>query len=176
MLKIVKPRRLVTERVENGNQILPNNNYTGRAFILVDLVSDPLSPDYGRREFRIELTVTEGRHKGKTVHSSRAVLPYYLANMPPTGSVSELKKWKGAVKNYFRQTDAVLAKCGVDISNSDKTQLVTEIAKTNKLKPIVKFNVANGIARVVNLINFSVTPNAFAENEPIPDGNDAPFN
>lgn len=175
MHKIVKPNRLFTDLVENNHQILPDGEYMGQALILVDAVTDATSPNYGRREFRIELTVTEGRHKGKTVPSSRVILPYNLANMPPTGFLNELKKWRGTVKNYLRQTDAILAKCGVDTSCSDKTYLVKEIAKTNRLKPIVKFNITNGIPRIVSLIGYSVTADTFSEDEPNPGGNDAPF-
>ena len=169
------PNEIFTERVETKDELLPDGDYYGQAFILVNTVAIPTSPDYGRREFRIELTITDGAHRGKIASHGRVVLPHYLANVPPMDCGVELKNWRGKVKNYFKQTDVILAKCGIDTSNSDKTYLVKQIANTNRLKPIVKFNVTNGISRIINLVDYQVSADLFSELECIPDGNDAPF-
>lgn len=166
---------IFTERFETKYEGIPDGDYIGHAFILVNTVADPASPDYGRREFQVGLKVTDGPQRGKITSYRRVVLPHYLANMPPMDCTDELKRWRGNVKNYFRQTDTILTKCGVDTSNSDKTYLVKQIAKTNRLKPIVKFNITNGVSRIIKLIDYLVAANIFSEDEPIPDGNDASF-
>jgi hypothetical protein len=155
--------------------VLPNDDYIGQAFILVDKVARQTSLNYGRGEFRIELTVIDGPYRGKIASFNRIFLPHYLANIPPMDYAHELKEWRGNVKNYFRQTDAILKKCGIDTSHCYKTYLVEEIANNNRLKPIVKFNVMNGVMRIVSLIDYSVAADMFSEDERIPDGNDAPL-
>lgn len=170
-----KKSETFTEPLFTNSENLRDGTYTGEVHILVEVVANPTSPNYGRREFRIHLTVTTGRHSGKTVLNSRVVLPHYLANMPPMGDQNKLKKWKGNIKNYLKQTDTILAKCGVDTSCSDKASLAEDIAKANRLKPIVKFKIRNGIPRIVSLIDYIVTLDTCSEDEPIPDGSDAPF-
>lgn len=169
------PNEISTERFETKCEVLPDGEYIGRALVLIDVVANQLSPDYGRREFRMELAITDGPHRGKIASYGRVVLPHYLANVPPMDCGVELKNWRGKVKNYLKQTDVILAKCGIDTSNPDKTSLVKEIANNNRLKPIVKFNVINGVPRVINVIDYTVAAVMFSGDEYIPDGNDALF-
>ncbi|HEV7642808.1 MAG TPA: hypothetical protein VGO50_02595 [Pyrinomonadaceae bacterium] len=156
-------------------QILPDGDYTGQAFILTDIVGSQTSLDYGRREFIIELTVTDGPHRGEITSKHRITLPHYLANIPPRECASELKEWKGKVKNYFKQTNEILAKCGVNTTNSDKAYLIKKIANNNRLKPIVKFKVTNGVPKIINTMDYAFAVDIFSGDERIPDGNDAPF-
>jgi len=96
------PNEISTERLEAKYEVLPDGDYTGETFVLIDAVADHSSPDYGRREFRIELAITDGPHRGKIASYGRVVLPHYLANVPPMDCEVELKNWRGKVKNYFK--------------------------------------------------------------------------
>ena len=169
------PNEISPELFETKYEGLPDGDYIGQAFILVSIVADPKSPNYGRREFQVEFTVIDGPDKSKIVSSSRVVLPHYLPNVPSTDYPNELKKWRGDVKNYFKQTDVMLVKFGIDTSIIDKTYIVKQIAMTNRLEPIVKFSVTNGAPRIINLISYQVDADIFSGLECIPDGNDAPL-
>jgi hypothetical protein len=168
-------KEMYTKQFETENEILPDGDYTAQAFILVDTVGSQMSLDYGRREFRIELTVTHGPHRGEITSISRIILPHYLANIPPMNCTSELKEWKGSTKNYLKQTDAILAKCGIDTLNSDKAYLIKNIANNNALRPIVKFKVSNGVPQIINVIGYAVAVDIFSDDGNIPDGNDVPL-
>lgn len=63
---------------------------------------------------------------------NRVLLPNYLANKPATITEEALNKWRGAAKTYLEQTNKLLEKCGVDISEMEETRFVQQIAQ-NKI-------------------------------------------
>ena len=156
---------------------LPDGDYVGRVFIQPDKVSGATSPNYGRSKYVLKLTVTtEGPFKGKMAYNHRVILPHYLATQPPAGAKEELEKWKGDVKNYFRMTDTILAKCGVDVSGDDRTLFAKRIAENNRRNPIVQFTMKGGQPYVNHLVNGQPDGDdfLFSDEEP-PDGNDVQF-
>ena len=77
---------------------MPAGLYQGRVYIAVNTVSNPESPNYGRKKYEIQITVTEGEHKGKMAYNHRVILPGYLGNKPPETDAKDLAAWQQRVK------------------------------------------------------------------------------
>lgn len=162
------------EQTEENSNSLPDGDYTGRVFIQPETVADERSPNYGRTKFVIELMPTAEEYEDKTVYLNRVLSPYYLATPPPQSS-PDFEKWRGALKSYMRQTDQILERCGVDISETDMTGFVQRIAQNNVSRPIVSFSIKNGVPTVHKVISREKSEALDAELEPLPDGNDIPI-
>ncbi len=154
---------------------LQDGDYTGRVFIQPDTVGDDKSRDYGRKQFVIELMPTEDKFKDEIVFLNRVLLPYYLANKPAPTDKEALNKWQAASQIYLEQTNKLLEKCGVDISETDATRFVQQIAQNNLSRPIVSFTMKDGAATIHKVISREKPEVLNAELQPLPDGNDAPF-
>jgi hypothetical protein len=154
---------------------LPNGDYTGRVFIQPDTVGNDKSLDYGRKQFVIELMPTEDKFKDEVVSLNRVLLPHYLANKPAPSDEEALKKWQAASQIYLEQTNKLLEKCGVDISETDATRFVQQIAQNNLSRPIVSFTIKDGVPTIHEVISREAPETLNAELQPLPDGNDAPF-
>ena len=154
---------------------LPNRDYTRRVYILAATVGDEKSRDYGRKQFVIELMPTGDELKDKTIYLNRVLLPHYLANKPAPTDKEALNKWQAASQIYLEQTNKLLEKCGVDVSEKDATRFVQQIAQNNLSRPIVSFTMKDGVPTVHRVISREAPEALNAEFESLPDGNDALF-
>ncbi len=154
---------------------LPDESYVGRVYIVADTVDDEQSLDYGHKKFVIELTVLEGKYKDEVICFDRLLLPHYLADMPVSTEREALTVWRDAAKNYLRQTNQILGKCGVDILEVDSTRLVMSIGESNVRKPIVNFTVKNGLPEINRFMKFENNDKYLSKNLRLPDGNDLPL-
>ncbi len=154
---------------------LPDGDYTGRVYILADTVGDEKSLDYGRKKFVIELMPIEDKLKDATVSLNRVLLPHYLASEPPKSITDALDKQRAASKIYLEQTNQLLEKCGVDISETDGTRFVQRIAQNNISRPIVSFTMKDGVPTIHKVISREKPEALNAELQSLPDGNDAPI-
>lgn len=63
------------EEAQASFQPLPSGVYQGRVYIVVKTVNNQDSPNYGRKKYEIQLTVTEGDQKGGMAYNHRVILP-----------------------------------------------------------------------------------------------------
>lgn len=127
---------------------LPDGRYEARVYISVKTIKTVTSPNNGRRKFEIQLAVTKGEYQGQMAYNHRVIVPHYLANIPSDKTSAEYKKWRGDIKNYFRQTDIIMSNCGVDISERDMDIFVKRIAENNRRKTIVNFTMKKKVAYI----------------------------
>ena len=153
---------------------LPNGDYTGRVYILAATVGDDKSLDYGRKQLVIELMPTGDEFKDETVSLYRVLSPYYLANDPAPTDEESLSKWQAASQIYLEQTNKLLEKCGVDVSEKEGTRFVQQIAQNNLSRPIVSFTMKDGVPTIHSVIRREKPEVLDAELAPLPDGNDLP--
>jgi hypothetical protein len=90
-----------------------------------------------RSEYVIELMPTGDKFRDETVSLNRVLLPHYFAGDPPKSIVDGLNKQRAASAIYLEYTNKLLEKCGVDVSETDETRFVQQIAKNNVSRPIV---------------------------------------
>jgi hypothetical protein len=154
---------------------LPDGDYTGRVYISAGTIGDEESLDYGRKQFVIELMLNDEKFKDEMVFLNRVLLPHYLANKPAPTDKEALNKWQAASKIYLEQTNKLLEKCGVDVSEIEGTRFVQQIAQNNISKPIVSFTMKDGLPTIHSVISREKPEALNAEPESLPDGNDAPF-
>lgn len=157
------------------SKILPDGSYLGRVFIYPEKADNPDSLNYGRTMYVFELSIVDENFNDKIVRLPRVLLPHYLANKPPESDAQAIKTWRTSAKNYLRETDRLLEKCGVDVLETDPTLFVKKIANNNLSKPIVIFESVNGNIKIRQLVKRENEKALFAELQPLPDGNDAPI-
>ena len=167
------------EEVQASFQPLPSGVYQGRVYIVVKTVNNQDSPNYGRKKYEIQLTVTEGDQKGKMAYNHRVILPSYLGNKPPESDANSLNAWQERVKAYMRKTDEILRNCGVDTADTDMNRFVKKIGENNLRRPTVNFTMRNSVAYINYPLNDekrdgaeALAGNLFEEEVALPDGND----
>lgn len=172
------PKTQETPKDAGKFEVLPDGNYVGRVFIQANTISNENSPNYGRKKYEIQLTVTEGNLKGKMAYHHRVIMPHYLANKPADSETVELERWRKDVKEYMKKTDEILENCGVDTSDTDMERFTAKIAENNRRSPFVNFTMKNGNPYINHLVKKEQSANAGAlfADQGLPNGDDAPLN
>ena len=142
------------EKPKKNWKPVPDGEYTGRVHILANTVADEKSTNFGLKKWEIQILIAEGEEAGNTAYVNRVHLPSYL-NVRPTDE-GEVPAWRSKAKNYIRQTDRILAKCGVDISDTDPDMIVKRITENNRRKRFVNIVVKNGNTYVNDFIENNV--------------------
>lgn len=158
-------------------ETLPDGEYVGRVYILTDTVANEKSPNYGRRKYNIQLTVTEGDSKGKMAYHHRILLPHYLANKP-SEDAPNFKEWRTEAIKYMRQTDDILRNCGVETGDDDMDRFTRRIAENNRRQPLVAFTMRNGVPYIESWESLpsNATSDELFRTQTLPDGEDLPLN
>ncbi len=157
-------------------ETLPDGNYTGRVHVEIGVIGSENSPNYGRSKYEIRLNVTEGEFKGKLAYNHRIILPYNLADAPPSTAVEAVKGWKTEAAEWMEQTDQILKNCGIDTSDKDMARFTLRIAENNRRNQIVNFKMRNGVPYVNGLAQGTDTnSDELFKEQTLPDGNDAPI-
>lgn len=152
---------------------LPDSDYVGYVFISVDTVSNERSLNYGRRMYVIELKpINDESNRSVVLH--RIITPYYLATPPSKTNEKALKKWVTDHNFYSAQTNKLLEKCGVDVSDLDTTVFVQKLAQNNRSKPTAHFTIKDGLPIVHGVLGREARESIF-QSVSLPDGNDAPL-
>ncbi len=162
-----------TQNKETKFQILPDGNYKGRVYIVTNTIANDKSPNYGRKKYEIQLTVTEGAEKGKMAYNHRIIMPYNFANKPADQNGKELQKWQTEVKAYLKKTDEILASCGVNTSDTDMDRFTLKIGENNRRNTTVSFTMKNGNVYINNVVKKD--PEAANDLFSLPNGDDAPI-